>query len=336
MANTTLSNVRISLRNDTAANWTSRNPVLIKGEIGVEGDTGLFKFGNGTDAWLDLPYSGVLLAESSNNGKINVNGTDLTVYTLPVAAAGAIGGVKSGGNITVANDGAVTVNEAAAAVKLKTGRTIGLSGDVTGSGSFDGTQALTIAATLAASGVTAGTYTKVTVDAKGRVTAATNLQASDITGVLGSAATKNTGTGAGNIPILDSNGKLNTSVLPSLSIMDVYTVNSQSAMLALDCEPGDIAIRTDVNKTYILSGDNPALLGNWKELLTPTDAVTSVNSKTGAVVLKTKDIAEDTNLYWTAARFNTAFAAKASTGLSDSSDLVRYSDTIIIDCGNAG
>lgn len=53
-------------------------------------------------------------------------------------------------------------------------QTISLSGDATGSG----TTAITV--TLANSGVTAGTYTKLTVDSKGRATAGSSLLASDI------------------------------------------------------------------------------------------------------------------------------------------------------------
>lgn len=58
MANKTL-NIRIQLRNDTAENWTTANPVLLKGEMGVEIDTGKTKIGNGTDDWKTLKYSGV-------------------------------------------------------------------------------------------------------------------------------------------------------------------------------------------------------------------------------------------------------------------------------------
>lgn len=52
-------NIRIQLRNDTAENWTTQNPVLLKGEMGVEIDTGKTKIGNGTDHWETLKYSGV-------------------------------------------------------------------------------------------------------------------------------------------------------------------------------------------------------------------------------------------------------------------------------------
>lgn len=69
---------------------------------------------------------------------------------------------------------------AATASKLQTARTISLSGDVTGSASFDGSENATISATLTNSGVTPGTYPKVTVDEKGRVTEGQSLSASDI------------------------------------------------------------------------------------------------------------------------------------------------------------
>lgn len=49
--------VQIQLRNDTAANWLSENPVLAQGEVGVELDTDRIKIGNGIDAWSDRPYA---------------------------------------------------------------------------------------------------------------------------------------------------------------------------------------------------------------------------------------------------------------------------------------
>ena len=57
MAEKTL-NTRIVLRNDTALNWSTHNPVLLLGEAGYESDTQKLKFGNGTTAWNDLPYFG--------------------------------------------------------------------------------------------------------------------------------------------------------------------------------------------------------------------------------------------------------------------------------------
>lgn len=47
----------IRTRRDTAANWITTDPILASGEMGLETDTNLFKFGNGTAAWTALGYS---------------------------------------------------------------------------------------------------------------------------------------------------------------------------------------------------------------------------------------------------------------------------------------
>ena len=57
MATKTL-NTKIIMRNDTAENWMIKNPILDKGEIGVESDTNKFKIGNNATAWNDLGYAG--------------------------------------------------------------------------------------------------------------------------------------------------------------------------------------------------------------------------------------------------------------------------------------
>jgi hypothetical protein len=103
---------------------------------------------------------------------------------------------------------------------------------------------------------------------------------------LGTAATKNTGTGNGNVPILDANGKLADSVVPKIAMTNTFVVSSQTAMLALTtAQEGDVAVRTDLNKSYILKTAGYSVLANWQELLTPTDAVTSVNGATGVVTI---------------------------------------------------
>lgn len=58
--------------------------------------------------------------------------------------------------------------------KLATARTLGITGDATWSVTFDGSADVTGALTLASTGVTAGSYKIVTVDAKGRVTSGSN------------------------------------------------------------------------------------------------------------------------------------------------------------------
>ena len=94
------------------------------------------------------------------------------------------GYITASGSIS-GSSGSCTGN-AATATRWANGRTIALTGDVTGtSAAFDGSAALSFAATLANSGVTAGTYTKITVDAKGRVTTGASIASADVTGALG-------------------------------------------------------------------------------------------------------------------------------------------------------
>jgi len=48
--------VRFQNKRDTAANWTSNDPILLEGEFGYETDTGKLKIGDGTTAWSSLSY----------------------------------------------------------------------------------------------------------------------------------------------------------------------------------------------------------------------------------------------------------------------------------------
>jgi hypothetical protein len=47
---------RMQQRRGTAAQWTAANPILSAGEIGFESDSGQFKIGDGTTAWVNLTY----------------------------------------------------------------------------------------------------------------------------------------------------------------------------------------------------------------------------------------------------------------------------------------
>lgn len=69
-----------------------------------------------------------------------------------------------------------------------------------------------------------------------------------------------------NSAVLDGDRKLRADQLPSLSITDTSVVATEAEMLAIVCETGDIAVRTDVNKTFILKGQNPSVLSDWVEL----------------------------------------------------------------------
>lgn len=457
MANTTL-DVKIQIRNDTKNNWTTQNPVLLKGEMGVETDTRKFKFGDGVSDWKTLEYASAtgaiimnkaptptdsgydvgamwvdtaankayllfnnttnqavwkqlvtpddlsdlgagdmlksqfannpkaeqgyvnaaIVADTANattgtltagsktfNGSANVTVTadDLGALTAVPSeyvkntdyGTAETGGVvkstaKGTDTVTIGADGTMTIGKASEAVAadtattLATGRTISVAGDATGTSPvFDGSANATIPLVLANSGVVAGTFTKVTVDAKGRVTeGVANLTAADIPELTlskisdaGTAAAKDFGTAEGNVPVLGAGGKLSEAVIPAIAITDTFVVDSQAAMLALEAQQGDVAVRTDVNKTFILKVAPATTLANWVELETPTDAVTSVNGLTGAVTLTTSEVAEGSNLYFTTARANANWVTHASTELTDSDTLLRTTDTFILNGGNA-
>ena len=141
--------VQIQFRRDTAANWTSANPTLAAGELGLETDTTYYKIGTGSTAWTSLAYGTIAGVPSSNSitSAMIVNGT----IVAGDIASDAITTVKIlDANITAAK----LASDSVITAKI-------LDANVT-------------AAKLAATAVTAGSYTtaNITVDAQGRLTAA--------------------------------------------------------------------------------------------------------------------------------------------------------------------
>ena len=136
------------------------------------------KRGNGAPASLsagepayDLQNEILYIGDGTNLDKIGGKGAAVMLDGNQTVA-----GVKTfSSTISGSIDG-----NAATATALATSRDLSVSGDATGTASFNGSANADIALTLANSGVSAGTYTKVTVDAKGRATAGTTLEASDI------------------------------------------------------------------------------------------------------------------------------------------------------------
>lgn len=105
---------------------------------------------------------------------------------IPIAGTGAFVDTSTdqtvGGNKTFSNaiTGSVTGN-AGTATKLATGRTIAITGDLAyTSGSFDGSANVTGTGTLATVNSNVGTYTKVTINAKGLATAGAQASLTDL------------------------------------------------------------------------------------------------------------------------------------------------------------
>ena len=104
---------------------------------------------------------------------------------IPIAGSGAFCDLSSsqtvGGTKTFSNtiQGDISGN-AGTATKLATSRTISISGDADGSASFDGSANADIAITLDTVNADVGTFTKLTVNGKGLVTAADDATLNDI------------------------------------------------------------------------------------------------------------------------------------------------------------
>ncbi len=141
---------------------------------------------------------------------------------------------------------------------------------------------------LTDTGVAAGSYGSasavpiVSVDQKGRVS---TVSSANITPTaIGAVSLTQLGV-ANGAASLDATGKIPQSQLPSVAIVNTFVVASEAAMLALTAQTGDIAVRTDLSESFILTTNDPTQVVNWQQLLSPTAGVTSVNGMTGAVTV---------------------------------------------------
>lgn len=230
---------RIQLRNDTAENWRTADPILLKGEIGIALDTRKIKVGDGTTNWLGLKYltDDIVLAEcdpAEDNadydvGEMWLNQADGKIFVLLAKTETAAVWTR----IATADELAIVV-EAETAQKLKTPRKIEIAGDAEGATDFDGSDDALITLVLKNSGATEGTFTKVTVNEKGLVVKSELLTAEDIPQLTlakitdaGSAAARDVGNKAGNLIELNSKGKIDKKYLPAIAITEPFAVSSE-------------------------------------------------------------------------------------------------------------
>ena len=174
-----------------------------------------------------------------------------TVYVEISAAPGSTDVVVEGSvnlYFTAARaQAAVTTitGNAGTATKLATARTISLSGDASGSTSFDGSANVSIATTLANSGVVAGTYNSVTVNAKGIVTAASNVAAMSAANFV----TRETPTGAvngtnvtftlANAPVVGTEHVYINGLLMEPGAGNDYTISGSTSTTLFTLQTGD-------------------------------------------------------------------------------------------------
>ena len=148
---------------------------------GLTGTSGFLKK-TGINQWA-LDTSTYLTGNQSITVSGDATGSGATSISLTLAnsgvTAGTYGNATSIPQFSVDAKGRIT-SVTNVAVSIPSG-SLTFTGDVTGTGNTGASTALT----LANSGVTAGAYIKVTVDAKGRVTAGTSLASADVTNALG-------------------------------------------------------------------------------------------------------------------------------------------------------
>ena len=138
------------------------------------------KTGKLADAEQDATHRVVTDAEKTTwDNKLSTDNIDTypssTALTDHVVSSSGMWNVlysEGTGIVSKIKDGTTVAGKAK---QLETARKISLTGDATGETTFDGTANKGIAVTLAASGVTAGTYSAVSVNAKGLVTAGAQL-----------------------------------------------------------------------------------------------------------------------------------------------------------------
>lgn len=230
MANFTINNVRIQLKHDTAANWATSTITLMAGEMAIETDTKKFKIGDGTKTFAQLPYAdadGITASRGSADAnkviKTDENGllddsflkaitanqdTDNTDTATSVLTSASIDNRGRTTATTKMGIAAASTGTSDAA-KLVQANASGKLDDTFLNDAFTGTP---------------GTFTKVTVDAKGRVTAATDIATADITDRV--ATTDGTSTNAGKAIITDATGELADSFLKAVTRTNTASANN--------------------------------------------------------------------------------------------------------------
>lgn len=90
-----------------------------------------------------------------------------------------------------------------------------------------------------------------------------------------------------DVAILDSEGKVPVSMIPAIALSEIFVVSSQSAMLALTAQEGDIAKRTDLGYSLVLSAEPASTLSNWIQL--NDDVLAQLGLQSGAAEVGASD-----------------------------------------------
>ena len=270
-------------------NATFNNPVQVNSTLDATGATEL-------GSTLTVTGETTLNGAVDINNTLNVDSTSTFNDDVQVNADVNVTGMITG-NLT----GEVTGN-AASATKLKTARTISLSGDVVGSVSFDGTQNVDISATVQPNSVALGTDTtgnyvatitgtagEITVSGSGSENSAVTVGLPDDVSVTGNL------TIGGN---LDVQGSINSISTTEVNIVDTKVVLNTNVTEAPSSDAGlkvNRGTSTDVELLWNETDDQWTLTNdgtNYHEITRKYKTTLSTSATTYTVThnLGTKDV----------------------------------------------
>lgn len=173
------------------------------------------------------------LIRDAESGKLTITGVDANgVVATGLTSADVL-------SIIQANVPEVAL----AAQKLETARDISITGDASWTVSFDGSSNAEGALVLANTGVAAGSYAVVTVDAKGRVTAGRSLTRADMP--------------ASVVQVDEEDGLIPASLLPSF-VDDVIEVDAYDKLPGQVNDPGTNGVAAKGKIYVVVTGEAEA------------------------------------------------------------------------------
>lgn len=268
------------------------------------------KRGNGAPSSLtagepayDLQNEILYIGDGTNLDKIGGKGAYLALDGNQTVA-----GVKT---FSETITGSVSGNSGTA-TKLATSRTLSVSGDATGSQSFDGSGSADIALTLANTAVSPGTYTKLTVDSKGRATAGTTLEAADIPTLT-----------AAKVSDFDTqvrSSRLDQMAAPTGSV----SLSSQKITNLADPSASSDA----ANKGYVDSAVNAIVDGAPDLLNTLNELAAAINDDANYATTLTTALGEKLAKASNLSDLTDASAARTNLGLAIGSNVQGYDPTL--------
>lgn len=274
----------IQLRRDTAANWTSANPVLAAGQPGFETDTRKWKVGDGTTAWNSLAYMGGTAAWADITGKPSTFTPSAHTHVIadvtglqtalddkaPTTHIGSGGAAHANASTSVA--GFMSAADKTKLDGIAAGAQTGTVTSVGGTGTVSG---LTLSGTVTTTGnLTLGGALDVPA---GHITLArmANLAANSIIG---------NNTGSAGAPLALTAAQVRT----LLNVADGATANATDAALrdrsthtgtqAASTITGTLAVANGGTGTTSSTGSGSVVLSNSPTLVTPALGVASATS----------------------------------------------------------